>query len=129
MRKPSEPSLVVITDEVTSHLLLSFASNSTSSHPLNVTILRLLSVFLGDTENIRSAPVCAGLRRSAPVRAGLRRFAPVRAGLRRSILKIFVNRKFRLFIKKLSSGESRIVFSKEEPRTQRSFLERNARER
>ena len=77
----------------------------------------------------RSAPVRAGLRRSAPVCAGLRRSAPVRAGLRRSILKIFVNRKFRFFIKKLSSGESRIVFSKEEPRTQRSFLERNARER
>jgi hypothetical protein len=39
---------------------------------------------LGVTENSRSAPVCAGLRRSAPVCAGLRRSVPVCAGPRRS---------------------------------------------
>ena len=42
------------------------------------------------TENSRSAPVCAGLRRFAPVCAGLRRFAPVCAGPRRSIKNYFL---------------------------------------
>jgi hypothetical protein len=50
----------------------------------------VFGVFRGVTENSRSAPVCAGLRRSAPVCAGLRRSAPVRAGLRRSTKNYFL---------------------------------------
>ena len=70
----------------------------------------------------RSAPVCAGLRRSVPVCAGLRRSAPVHS-------ENFGNEKILVLFcwKKLVSFSLSSV--KGEPRTQRRFFQRNARER